>query len=181
MTGSNNTAELTAIGEALVWLINYCKEIKAKKRELNFGQVIVRYDSVYAAKSITGEYNGKKNVQLISRIRELYRDALTELVEISKYITVMNWNPSIAFKHVRGHSDSYWNNCCDSLAKLGISFESRPMSLLLETTQSDTSEKLVEKRITVKTKHRNMLLFADGFFKGISLTFLRVKFIYGMF
>ena len=43
--GSNNTAELTAIGEAFRWLIN-------KRSKATSSRVCIRYDSEYAAKSV---------------------------------------------------------------------------------------------------------------------------------
>ena len=46
---SNNTAELTAIGEALLWLSDF-----APVRST----ALIRYDSEYAAKSVQGIFNG---------------------------------------------------------------------------------------------------------------------------
>jgi ribonuclease HI len=101
--GSNNTAELTAIGEAFRWLIN-------NGDSTNYPRVCIRYDSEYAAKSIQGIFNGEKNLDLIANIRRLYRQAAIGRV--------------VVFEHVKGHSNEKFNSRADILAKKGAAGES---------------------------------------------------------
>merc|ERR1719473_110177 len=49
---SNNTAELTAIGEALLYARDFCQDAE---------NIVIIYDSEYAGKTIQGKFNGKKN------------------------------------------------------------------------------------------------------------------------
>eukprot|EP00965_Chrysotila_dentata_P033808 1125168-Pleurochrysis_carterae.AAC.1 len=62
--GSNNTAELSAICEALLWLRDYAPSAAA----------VVRYDSEYAANIASGRFKAHKNVELARRARELYAE-----------------------------------------------------------------------------------------------------------
>jgi ribonuclease HI len=101
--GSNNTAELTAIGEACRWLIS-------NGDLATYPRVCIRYDSEYAAKSIQGIFNGSKNVDLITNIRRLFRQAAIGRV--------------IVFEHVKGHSNEKFNSRADFLARKGASGES---------------------------------------------------------
>ena len=105
--GSNNTAELTAIGEALRWLRDFGSIEKYP------GNVCIRYDSEYAAKSVQGIYNGKKNCDLIHRIRLLYK-------EVSLHRKAEH---SVIWEHVKGHSNDAFNDRADSLALQGSSGE----------------------------------------------------------
>ena len=59
VTGSNNTAELSAIGEALIWCNQF---LTTSPPPSNISRIVIRYDSEYAAKSVQGIFNGKKNV-----------------------------------------------------------------------------------------------------------------------
>ena len=121
--GSNNTAELTAIGEALLWCSHHLQasshsSVSVRSTALSSSsssstavvdlkRVVIRYDSEYAAKSIQGIFNGKKNVELISVIRKHF-SAVVRLIEVS-------------FVHVKGHSKARWNDRADELAGLGAS------------------------------------------------------------
>jgi ribonuclease HI len=99
---TNNTAEVTAIAEALQW-ISQDKTLK---------NVLIRYDSEYAAKAIQGIYkNVLKNIELIRRTQDL----LTEVSTLR----------SVHFDHVTAHSTDVWNNRVDLLAKLGSTHTSR--------------------------------------------------------
>ena len=126
MTGSNNTAELTAIGEALIWLAHHCREIEAGRIRCGFGPVFVRYDSDYAAKSVMGAYNGKKNVGLITRIRQVYADAQAALQSMRWSCGAGTAYSGIQFSHVKGHSGHRWNERADELANLGLHRTMRP-------------------------------------------------------
>ena len=97
---SNNTAELTAVGEALLWLRDYGQAYP--------GPTVIRYDSEYAAKSVQGIFNGSKNQELITHIREILRD-------------VRSTGRELAWEHVKGHSGDEMNDRADYLAGLGAS------------------------------------------------------------
>lgn len=86
---TNNTGELTAIGEALRYII-------AKVPD----EVCIRYDSVYAANSIQGIFNGLKNKLLIYKIRDLYKEV----------------NERVSFDHIKAHSGNKFNDRADELA-----------------------------------------------------------------
>ena len=98
IVGSNNTAELTAIGEALLWIRDYGQSYS--------GGAVIRYDSEYAAKSIQGIFNGKKNLELITYIRNVLQEVLAGGREL-------HW------EHVKGHSGDEMNDRADYLAGLG--------------------------------------------------------------
>jgi len=95
---SNNTGELSAIGHALQYMVDH-------SGELSEGDIVIRYDSIYAANSIIGIYNGEKNVALISSCREIYRRATAIY--------------SVTFEKVKGHSNDKYNDIADELANRG--------------------------------------------------------------
>ena len=94
--GSNNTGELSAIAAALSWLLH---------TETTGTQAVICYDSQYAADSVLGGFNGKRNEQLIQHSRSLY-------------LWVSLQRP-LSMQHVKGHSNNCWNNLADQLAKRG--------------------------------------------------------------
>ena len=110
--GSNNTAELTAIGEALLWLIENWQGRHASGR---IDTVVIRYDSEYAAQSIMGVFNGKKNRKIIDTIRAYY----ARVRSIGSSIGC-----SVSFVHVKGHSGDRWNDRADRLATSAASTQS---------------------------------------------------------
>lgn len=82
--GSNNTAELSAFLEAILYLLKHCSLLEptghcstSKEHEEEdveedlVERVVFCYDSEYAAKSLTGEFNGSKNKELILHGRQL--------------------------------------------------------------------------------------------------------------
>ena len=97
---SNNTAELSALGWAMKWILT-------KKGAIG-KDVVFRYDSKYAANSITGVFNGAKNQKLIMTIRKLYEKLKAQGLK-------PNW------AHVKGHSNDKWNDRADHLARRGAS------------------------------------------------------------
>jgi ribonuclease HI len=93
---SNNTGELTAICEGLLWL----KDHEKTRRPVAF-----YYDSKYASKVTTGEYRANENKHLAATAR-----ALLKLVMEQR---------TVRFEHVKGHSNDRWNDEADELANTG--------------------------------------------------------------
>ena len=89
---SNNTGELSAI----YWAIREAEERGAR-------EVVVRYDSKYAAGMARGLWQPKRNKELIRTVRLAVKD--TKMV--------------IWWKHVKGHSGHKWNDRADELAEMG--------------------------------------------------------------
>jgi ribonuclease HI/exonuclease III len=94
---SNNTAELSAIMEALLWVSH---------REYKGWNIEILYDSVYAARSIIGDYNGTTS-------REMVRKGTCILTEVLK-------NNKVKFRKVKAHKGIFWNERADSLAEQGV-------------------------------------------------------------
>ena len=90
--GSNNTAELTAIAEALRWLL----------KEGGNEEIIIKTDSQYAGNQAVGAWKAKANKILVGHVQELWRE-VSALREIS-------------WEHVRAHSGHRWNERADHLA-----------------------------------------------------------------
>ena len=93
--GSNNTGELSAVCEALIYV----------RDMLDNCEVCVYHDSTYAVNVITGEMKAKKNKALVEK-------GATLLIEARMSCTV-------TFKHVKAHSGHQWNDLADALAKRG--------------------------------------------------------------
>lgn len=94
--GSNNTAELTAMIEALHWLMSS-----------SVASATLFYDSKYAANIMTKVYNAQKNKELASKLQALYEKAKAKI--------------SITLTYIKGHSHNAGNDAADRLAKLGAS------------------------------------------------------------
>ena len=110
--GSNNTGELTAMVEAFHWLTALEKHFgNSATAERKAGRVIIRGDSTYAMKSISGEYNGAKNKELIATAR----DVLLRLEALRR----LRGAPAVQFQHVKGHSADVFNDRADVLANFG--------------------------------------------------------------
>jgi len=102
--GSNNTAELSALGECLLWVRDFAP------RSLYPGPIVVLYDSEYAMKSIDGSYNGAKNRGIINHVRTVYQAVKKE-----------RSGGLIEFRHVKGHSGDVGNDRADFCAGVGSS------------------------------------------------------------
>ena len=102
--GSNNTAELTAIAEALRWLL-----IEGGNRS-----AIIHTDSQYAGNLATGNWKAKANKELVGTVQKLWQEvsALREL----------KWS------HVRAHRGHRWNERADHLANRCVNNQA-PMPL----------------------------------------------------
>ena len=90
--GSNNTAELTAIGHALRWAL-------IDERE---DALTIRSDSEYAANLTAGIWKPKANKELVRRIRSFWKECLL--------------NRTVTIEHVRAHRGHRWNERADHLA-----------------------------------------------------------------
>ena len=114
--GSNNTGELSAIAAALSWLLH---------TETAGTQAVICYDSQYAADSVLGAFNGKRNEKLIQHCRSLY-------------LRVSLQRP-LSMQHVKGHNNNRWNNLADQLANQGNSGQSHlSMAYIMDKTNIDT-------------------------------------------
>lgn len=94
--GSNNTAELSAICEALLWL---------RDHETSCCPAVIHYDSKYAANVSTGKWAASKNTEMVSIAQAL----VDEVMQTRK----------LRFEHVKAHSGQLQNEHADELAKLG--------------------------------------------------------------
>lgn len=93
--GSNNTGELSAVCEALIYV----------RDTLNDCEVCIYHDSTYAVNVITGEMKAKKNKALVETGKSLLTEAQTCCM--------------VTFQHVKAHSGDKWNDLADALAKRG--------------------------------------------------------------
>ena len=104
--GSNNTAELTAIAQALRWVLV----------EGGDGEIIIKTDSQYAGNQTAGAWKTKANKVLVKHVQGLW----SEILELRK----------ISWEHVRAHRGHRWNERADHLSiraandevPLGLSF-----------------------------------------------------------
>ena len=95
---TNNTAELSAIGETMVWLLEEADD---------GGEVPVeiRFDSMYAANVAQGRWTPSSNEELAIKVQQL-----TEEVAKKRQLT---WT------HVYGHTGAHDNELADQAADLG--------------------------------------------------------------
>ena len=93
---TNNTGELTAVLEAIEWAIG---------RGLR--EVVIRYDSEYAAHMTRGDWQARVNKLLIEQSRRALERAGKAGCEVG-------------WKHVKGHSGDRWNDRADVLADAGV-------------------------------------------------------------
>lgn len=103
---TNNTAELSAIGEALRWVRDATTPTPPK-------HALICYDSEYAAKSVLGVFNGDKNRALIDRVRCEYDSTLAAMKQQH------GDSAGISFVHVKAHNGNKWNERADALANRG--------------------------------------------------------------
>lgn len=98
--GTNNTAELSAMGMALVWLLRN-KESRRPARIL--------FDSLYAANVALGIYRPKANPALAARVQDL--------------LALVRGSRAVAFEHVTAHAKNAGNNRADRNAARGAAGE----------------------------------------------------------
>ena len=99
---SNNTADLSAIGEALLYLLGLFNHRRVPKYKF----IVIRYDSAYAANAIRGTTRANENKDMIFEIRRHYQCLLERLKEL---------NIRFGWSHVPAHSSFRWNDQVDAL------------------------------------------------------------------
>lgn len=98
---SNNTGELSAICEALLWL----------QREGSHAPARLRYDSKYAANIAEKVWRAHKNVALAERCQSLLAAERARR------------RGGVTLAHVKGHSNNAGNDRADALVQRGMSGE----------------------------------------------------------
>ena len=93
--GTNNTGELTAIAEALRYLL----------ADQSSRPALIRYDSTYAANMAAGRWRAKSNKRLVASVRKLWTQAHEHL------------GGRLWASHVDAHTDHRWNDRADELAR----------------------------------------------------------------
>lgn len=120
---SNNTAELSAIGESLIYLRDTAKSFSCSCTSAcrcPKATVVIRYDSEYAAKSVMGLFNGEKNRNLYTNIRRIYESVKKGGTYAEGELGGQRRRPiDVQFEKVMGHSGDTWNDRADHLANEG--------------------------------------------------------------
>ena len=97
-TASNNTGELSAIAEVMMWLLDEAPDDGTTP-------VMIRFDSYYAANIARGMWAAKSNEELAQRTYELTQRAQERRV--------------ITWQHVYGHTGEHDNELADIAADMG--------------------------------------------------------------
>ena len=95
---SNNTGELTAMAEALLWLDQEAPGDPTIP-------ALIRFDSTYAFEVVTGRAVATENTELVSNIQTILLSASSKR--------------NIEWAKVKGHSNDNGNDYADKLAELG--------------------------------------------------------------
>ena len=98
---SNNTAELSGVAQALLWL----------RAEGGTDAAHIFYDSDYAAGIARGRYKSNTNAEIAKRVQKLARE------ENARRST--GGRDGIVWRHVKGHAGHPGNEWADRLADLG--------------------------------------------------------------
>ncbi len=93
LLASNNTAELTALLEALRWTMQY----------EGGEEVMIRCDSMYAMEIAEERWKAKANLELVDVVR-----AALSAARVGR---------DVDLNHVRGHEGHRWNERADHLAR----------------------------------------------------------------
>ena len=93
LLASNNTAELTALLEALRWTMQY----------EGGEEVMIRCDSMYAMEIAEERWKAKANLELVDVVR-----AALSAARVGR---------NVDLNHVRGHEGHRWNERADHLAR----------------------------------------------------------------
>jgi ribonuclease HI len=95
---TNNTAELSAIGELMLWLLQ-------EAPDLGDTAVHVRFDSTYAANVAQGLWEPRVHFELAARVRELRTEVSSRRV--------------VTWEHVKAHRGTHDNELADRAAAVG--------------------------------------------------------------
>ena len=95
---TNNTAELTAIGELMIWLDTEAPDDRTTP-------TVIRFDSFYAANMAQGFWEPKANEELAHRVRELVKK--------------VGQRRTLTWEYVYGHTGEHDNEIADRAADAG--------------------------------------------------------------
>jgi ribonuclease HI len=119
---TNNTGELTAFGEAIIWLISNWKQICASI-STPLKNIVIHSDSTYAINAIIGTESGSSNLQLYSNIRQLLREFKQSLqssdLVVNGISTALTTAPTFSIRKVQAHAGIKGNEKADMLAQMG--------------------------------------------------------------
>ena len=115
---TNNTGELTAIGEAIIWLISNWKQICASI-STPLKNIVIHSDSNYAINAIVGTESGPSNLQLYSNIRQLLRE-FKQSLQSSNLVdnglsTALITAPTFSIRKVQAHAGIKGNEKASTL------------------------------------------------------------------
>lgn len=108
---SNNTGEVSAIGEACRYLLRIHQQLPQDHPR----RATICYDSTYAYGVVTRLTKGRENTELI--------DTVASLLEATRRIF------QVDFKHIRAHTDIYGNEAADRLAGRGAAGRISPHAI----------------------------------------------------
>lgn len=128
LEGSSHAAELTAIGEGLIWLTKYVRDIIESHNNNRdsiapFGCVILKSDCQEAIQLIKGESNPSQHVQLVNRCKGILVEANSSISKLQKIYfpnSISTSTSLVNFLVVKGHGFNTWNNRAHTLAKKGV-------------------------------------------------------------
>jgi ribonuclease HI len=148
--GSNNTAELCAIAEGLLWLRD-----SASLKDIS--TVSICYDSEYAHKTVVGMFNGEKNRALYMHIRSI-------LTEVDNKLR--GFGMQLRWKHVKGHSGDKFNDRADYLAGLGakgqVCHAGRYAVMSDSATRSDGDVQFLGSKRSIATAHDGLAMLSSS-------------------
>ena len=96
---TNNTGELTALMEGILWALNEDPEPSSA--------VLIKPDSEYVMAAATGDIQPDENIDMVKRLRHMYKTLLTQR------------DGRVRWAHVPSHSQHKWNDRVDHLAVTG--------------------------------------------------------------
>jgi ribonuclease HI len=119
---TNNTGELTAVGEGILWLITNLPKI-CLSMPTPLTHIWVHSDSDYAINTCIGKWTGKFNIPLYSKIRQLINDLQVCIVSLESIANSATDAPSkiptFSFHKVKAHAGIKGNERADKLANIG--------------------------------------------------------------
>lgn len=131
---TNNTAELSAIINAL-WLIDHqCKDYEKAR-------IIIRTDSLYSLQCLHFSFKNK-NLKLIRKMRDLNHN-------------LMNKGIQIHWKHINSHITHRWNDRADQMAENGKSKDYQLKTGQTQEKSNNNSKKKTRQNPTKPKKTKN--------------------------